>query len=375
MIPFHRPTLTGREQENLAAVLHTGDLAGGGRFTKACQAWLKERLGTPALLTQSCTSALELAALLTDLRPGDEVIMPSYTFVSTASAVVLRGATPVFVDIRPDTLNIDEAAIEAAIGPRTRAIWVVHYAGVCAEMRPILDLARSHGLSVVEDAAQAMGARYHDRSAGTMGDLGTLSFHATKNLTSGEGGALLLGDHALAPRAEILWEKGTNRSAFVRGEVDKYAWVDVGSSFLPSELTAAVLEAQLSGWADLQTWRMAGWRRYHEALLPLEAAEKLRRPTVPAHCTHNGHLYYILLPSESKRNAALDALRAAGIGASFHYVPLHTAPAGRRHGRTAGPLIHTEACANRLLRLPLWSAMPIEAQEKVLEILFRHLAA
>ncbi len=307
-----------------------------------------------------------MAALLLDVGPGDEVIMPSFTFVSTANAFVLRGATPVFVDVRPDTLNLDESLIEAAITPRTRAIVVVHYAGVSCEMEAILALARRHNLFVVEDAAQGLLSRYDDRPLGSIGHLAAISFHETKNVISGEGGALVINDAAFAERAEILWEKGTDRSRFARGEVDKYRWVDVGSSFLPGELMAAFLYAQLEHAMEITAARLALWQRYAEACAPLAAAG-IRGPVVPARCTHNAHLFYLLLPGRLNRRAALRLLNEAGVNAVSHYVPLHSAPAGLRFGRVAGSMAVTDDCAERLIRLPLWVGMTTADTDRAVE--------
>jgi dTDP-4-amino-4,6-dideoxygalactose transaminase len=295
-----------------------------------------------------------MAALLLDLEPGDEIIMPSFTFVSTANAFVLRGAVPVFVDIRADTLNLDENLIEAAITPRTRAICVVHYAGVACEMDRINAIAAEHGLAVIEDAAQGILSTYKDRPLGTLGALGALSFHETKNLIAGEGGALLVADPRFVERAEIIREKGTNRSQFFRGQVDKYTWVDVGSSYLPSEILAAFLAAQIEEAQTITERRLAIWQRYHEAFADLEAAGRLRRPIVPAHCRHNAHMYYLLLRDLDERTRFIGALRDAGIHPVFHYVPLHSAPAGRRFARAAGDLPVTTATSDSLVRLPLW---------------------
>jgi dTDP-4-amino-4,6-dideoxygalactose transaminase len=372
-IRFNLPHITGRELDYVREAIAAGRLAGDGPFTKRCGAWLERETGCArALLTHSGTGALEMAAILAGLEPGDEVIMPSFTFVSTANAVVLRGAVPVFVDVRPDTLNLDESLIEAAVTRRTRAILPVHYAGVGCEMDAILEVAARHGLVVIEDAAQGILAAYKGRPLGTIGHLGALSFHETKNVMAGEGGALLVNDPARAARAEIIWEKGTNRRQFFRGEVDKYTWVDVGSSFLPGEMTAAFLLAQLEGAADITARRMAVWEAYHEALAPLEAAGRLRRPVVPPHCTHNAHMYHLMMPDAATRDRALERLNGAGYKAVFHYVPLHGAPAGRRFGRVAGPLPHTEAAGERLLRLPLWVGLPlaaVEAMGRLLEAL------
>jgi dTDP-4-amino-4,6-dideoxygalactose transaminase len=357
-IDFNRPTVTGKELDYIREALEHHHISGDGIFTRRCHDWLRERMAAPgALLTHSCTAALEMAGLLCNLSPGDEVILPSYTFASTANAAVLRGAVPVFVDIRADTLCLDETLIEAAITPRTRAIFVMHYAGVACEMTAIMDIARRHGLQVVEDAAQAMLSRYHGRPLGSFGQLAAFSFHETKNLISGEGGALVINDPGLIERAEIIREKGTNRTKFFRGEVDKYTWVDVGSSYLPSDIIAAFLWAQFENAETLAQHRRAHWNRYHDGLASLEGAGRLRRPVIPEGCAHNAHLYYLLLPDAATRTALISWLKEAGIMAPFHYVPLHSAPAGRRYGRMAGPLPVTEDLADRLLRLPLWHDM------------------
>lgn len=354
-IPFNRPYMTGKELWNIAQAHAKGHLAGDGVFSRQCQQWLEDRTGTrKALLTNSCTAALEMAAILANIGPGDEVIMPSYTFVSTANAFALRGATPVFVDIRPDTLNMNEQIVETAITDRTRAIVPVHYAGVGCEMTTIMTIADAHRLIVVEDAAQGIMASYRSRALGSIGHLGALSFHETKNIISGEGGALLVNDSALTERAEIIWEKGTNRRKFFRGEVDKYTWVDIGSSFLPSELVAAFLMAQMDEADAITARRLQLWREYHEGFEELETSGLLRRPMVPPECKHNAHMYYILLPDRSIRDQLIRQLRAVDVHSVFHYVPLHSSPMGRRIGRTAGTLPVTENVAERLLRLPLW---------------------
>jgi len=354
-IPFNRPFVSGPELDNIRLAIDAGHLSGDGQFTARCSQWLAENTrATRALLTHSCTAALEMAALLADIGPDDEIIMPSYTFVSTANAFVLRGARPVFVDIRPDTLNLDESLIDAAITSRTKAIVPVHYAGVACEMDAIIETAMRHDLLVIEDAAQSVLSTYKGRPLGSFGDMGALSFHETKNVMSGEGGALLLRDERFVQRAEIIREKGTNRSAFFRGEVDKYTWIDVGSSYLPSELIAAFLWAQLERCEQLTNRRLAMWKRYHDAFADLEAEGLVRRPIVPPHCTHNAHMYYLILPSLEIRRRVLEQFSTAGIGAIFHYVPLHSAPAGRRYGRAFGSLPFTEAAGERLLRLPLW---------------------
>jgi dTDP-4-amino-4,6-dideoxygalactose transaminase len=354
-IPFNRPYMTGRELGYIARAHQNSMLAGDGPFTAACSQWLEQRTGArKALLTHSCTAALDMAAILAGIGPGDEVIMPSYTFVSTANAFVLRGGVPVFVDIRADTLNLDESLIEAAITPRTRAVVPVHYAGVACEMDAILELARRHDLLVIEDAAQGLMSDYRGRALGALGALGALSFHETKNVISGEGGALLVNDERLIARAEIVREKGTDRSRFFRGEVDKYTWVDIGSSFLPGEIVAAFLLAQMEDADSITARRLELWQRYHARFEPLERAGRLRRPLIPAACKHNAHLYYILLPSLELRTRLMARLKALSILSVFHYVPLHSSPAGRRFGRVSGSMRTTDDLSARLLRLPLW---------------------
>jgi dTDP-4-amino-4,6-dideoxygalactose transaminase len=373
-VPFNLPPVTGRELDYIGEVMRRREFSGNGLFTARCHEWLKARLRVPeALLTQSCTAALEMAAILAEIRPGDEVIMPSFTFVSTANAVVLRGGVPVFVDIRPDTLNIDEGLIEAAVTARTKAICVVHYAGVCAEMDPILEIAQRRQLIVVEDAAQALLSTYRGRPAGALGDLGCFSFHETKNVMSGEGGALTVTNPALADRAFVIWEKGTNRRAFKLGQVDKYTWIDCGSSFLPSELTAAVLYAQLEAAERFNSERRRIWDHYQSAFAEAERSELVRRPVAPTHCVHNGHLYYLLLRDQAARDDLIGRLEDDDIGAPFHYIPLHSAPAGRRYGRPYGSLEVTDRTSERLLRLPLHAGMPIEAADRVVERIYAHL--
>lgn len=374
VIPFNWPHMTGKELYYIAEAHFKGKLAGDGPFTKLCHNWLEQRTGShKALLTHSCTAALEMAALLLDIKAGDEIIMPSYTFVSTANAFVLRGGVPVFVDIRADTFNLDERLIEAAITPRTRAIAVVHYAGVACEMDTILEIARRHGLLVVEDAAQGVMSSYKGRALGSIGDLGAYSFHETKNVISGEGGALLVNDAALALRAEIIREKGTDRSRFFRGEVDKYTWQDVGSSFLPGELIAAFLWAQFEEADRITAARLASWKFYHQLLAPLEAKGLLRRPVIPDHCQHNAHMYYVLLAPGIDRQRLLDALKHDQIWSVFHYVPLHSSPAGLRYGRAHGKLRITNEQSERLLRLPLWVGLEESQQEKVVDALVQFL--
>jgi dTDP-4-amino-4,6-dideoxygalactose transaminase len=358
--------MTGKELYYIAEAKFGNMLAGDGPFTKRCHQWLEQRTGcSKALLTHSCTAALDMAALLLDIQAGDEIIMPSFTFVSTANAFVLRGGVPVFVDIREDTLNVDERLVEAAITPRTRAIVPVHYAGVACEMDFIMAIARRHGLKVVEDAAQGVMSSYKGRALGSIGDLGAYSFHETKNVISGEGGALLVNDPALAQRAEIIREKGTDRSRFFRGEVDKYTWQEVGSSFLPGELIAAFLWAQLEEAERINSDRLASWGRYHELLAPLEAEGVLRRPVVPKECQHNAHMYYIVLASEIDRQRVIDELKRAQINVVFHYVALHTSPAGRRYGRVHGALEITASASERLIRLPMWVGLQSAQQETI----------
>ncbi|WP_299479833.1 dTDP-4-amino-4,6-dideoxygalactose transaminase [uncultured Roseibium sp.] len=365
-IPFNWPHMTGKELYYIADAHFKGRLAGDGPFTKLCHAWIEQNSGcSKALLTHSCTAALEMAALLLDIEPGDEVIMPSYTFVSTANAFVLRGGVPVFVDIREDTLNLDERLLEAAITPRTRAIVPVHYAGVGCEMDAILSIARKHGLHVVEDAAQGVMASYKDRMLGSIGDLGTYSFHETKNVISGEGGALLVNDETLSVRAEIIREKGTDRSRFFRGEIDKYSWQEVGSSFLPGELIAAFLWAQLEEAQKITEQRLANWHYYHDLMEPLEASGILRRPIIPAECRHNAHMYYVLFAPDIDRQSVLETFKKNGIDSVFHYVPLHSAPAGMRYGRAHGNLEITNEYSERLVRLPFWTTITVEQQDEV----------
>lgn len=367
-IPFNRPYLTGKELSNIAQAHLQGQLAGDGAFTKKCQSWLERKGTARALLTHSCTAALEMAALLCDLRPGDEVIMPSYTFVSTANAFVLRGAIPIFVDIRSDTLNIDENLIKSAITSRTRAIVVVHYAGVACEMDTIMAIANQHGLIVIEDAAQGCLASYKGRPLGTIGDLGCLSFHETKNIISGEGGALLVNRHDLIDRAEIIREKGTNRSKFFRGEIDKYTWTDVGSSFLPGEIIAAFLWAQMESAHEITGRRLALWDRYNNALSGRSNA--LLTPTVPADCEHNGHIYYVITAASVDRNEILVQMKHQGVHGVFHYVPLHSSEFGLKAGRTpAGKLPVTDFVAERLIRLPMWVGLREQDQDRVIECL------
>jgi dTDP-4-amino-4,6-dideoxygalactose transaminase len=354
-IPFNYPYMTGKELWLISQAHHAGQLAGDGGFTKKCHEWFENYSGCyKALLTHSCTSALEMTAILANLQPGDEVIMPSYTFVSTANAFVLRGAVPVFVDIRPDTLNIDEKLVEAAITDRTKAIVPVHYAGVACEMNTLKEIGDRHQLLLIEDAAQGMMASYHNQPLGSIGHFGCLSFHETKNVISGEGGVLLINDEQFAERAEIIREKGTNRSQFFRGQVDKYTWVDIGSSYLPGEIIAAFLYAQLEEAEQITNLRLQAWNHYHELLEPLEKAGKLRRPIIPDHCTHNGHMYYLILEDLPTRTKLIAYLKERGINSVFHYVPLHSSPAGEKYARVNGDMNNTDSLSNRLLRLPLY---------------------
>jgi len=361
-IPFNKPYLTGNELQYIRKAHEKGHLSGDGAFTHKCHAWLENDTGCEkALLTHSCTAALEMAAMLANIGPGDEVIMPSFTFVSTANAFVLRGAVPVFVDIRPDTLNMDESRIEEAITVKTRAIVPVHYAGVACEMDAIMEIAHKHQLMVIEDAAQAVVSSYKGRPLGSIGHLATLSFHETKNISCGEGGALLVNLPELCERAEIIREKGTNRSRFFRGQVDKYSWVDIGSSYLPSELSAAFLWAQIKEVRHITRRRLDIWNAYHAAFEHLESQGKIRRPIVPEDCKHNAHMYYLLLPDPDGRTAFIKYLRKNDIQVVFHYIPLHSSPMGKKLGRVNGELSNTDELSNRLVRLPLW--LGLETQQ------------
>ena len=366
-IPFNKPFLTGRELQYISQAHANHHLSGDGPFTRRCNAWLEQAIGCrKALLTHSCTAALEMSAILADVGPGDEIVMPSFTFVSTANAFVLRGAIPVFVDVRDDTLNIDETKIEAAITPRTKAIVAVHYAGVACDMEAIGRIAERHGVLLIEDAAQALMAAYKGKPLGSFGALAAVSFHETKNIISGEGGALLINDARLVERAEVIREKGTDRSRFYRGEVDKYTWVDIGSSFLPGEVVAAFLWAQMEDAAAITERRRQIWRRYHEAFADLEKSGRVRRPVVPAEVTPNAHNYYLLVRDAAARRRFMASLMADGIHSVFHYVPLHDSPAGKKFGRCPAPLPVTVSVAERLVRLPLWIGLEAE-QDYVIE--------
>lgn len=356
MIQFNKPPYTGNEDQHVFAAMHEGKLCGDGHYTKLCQKWLEANTQCKkAFLTPSCTAALELTALLLDIQPGDEVIMPSYTFVSTANAFVLRGAKIVFVDIRPDTLNIDETKIEAAITEKTKVIVPVHYAGVACEMNTIMELAKQHQLFVIEDAAQGVMAFYEGRSLGSIGHMGCYSFHETKNYTSGgEGGALLINDESFIKRAEIIREKGTNRSQFLRGQVDKYTWHDLGSSLLPGELQAAYLYSQLMDAKPINEQRLTIWHHYHQGLAQLALDGKIDCPQIPEHCQHNAHMYYLKLSSLERRTQFIKSMKERGIQTPFHYVPLHSSPAGLKFGRFNGEDRFTSSESEKLVRLPLW---------------------
>jgi dTDP-4-amino-4,6-dideoxygalactose transaminase len=367
-IPFNRPFVSGRELEYLAQAIEARELAGGGEFTRRCQGWLQELTGSPlALLSHSATGALEAAAMLAGLGPGDEAIMPSFGYPTMATSVVRQGATPVFVDIDPATLNVDPARVEAAMGERTKAIFAVHYGGVASDMDRLGAIAAAGSATLIEDAAHCLLAEQDGRALGAIGDLGAISFHETKNVTSGEGGVLLVNDPALAERAQVIWDKGTNRARFLRGEVDRYTWVDVGSSFGAGELTAAFLLAQLEAAEEVTTRRRAIWERYHEAFAELESEGRVQRPATPAGSLHNGHVYYLVLPSAAARGAFIERLCKQGIAAVFHFVPLHSSPAGERFGRVEGSLEQTEDLGARLVRLPLFADLDEASQARVIE--------
>lgn len=365
-IPFNQPFIVGKELHYISQAVFEGHLAGDGAFTKKCHAWLEKRFGAKkVLLTHSCTAALEMSALLCEIEPGDEVIMPSYTFVSTANAFALRGARIRFVDIREDTLNIDESRIEEAVTDRTRAVVAVHYAGVAAEMDAILEIAARHGILVIEDAAQGVNATYKGRYLGTIGNLGTYSFHETKNFISGEGGALLVNDERFAERAEIIREKGTNRSKFFRGLVDKYTWVELGSSYLPSEIVAAFLFAQLEEAETITSVRWDVFRRYEKLFEPLVEAGHVRTPECPPECVHNAHMFCLILPSPDLRDGLIQHLKSKDIMAVFHYVPLHSSPMGQRIGYASGDLPVTRDLSARLVRLPCYFGLAAEDQVRI----------
>ena len=375
MITFNVPPCADKAMEYIEECVRNQKICGDGAYTKKCNRWIEERTGTTkCLLTTSCTHATELAALLADIRPGDEVIMPAYTFVSTADAFVLRGAVPVFVDIRPDTMNIDEKLIEAAITDKTRAIVPVHYAGVACEMDTIMDIAARHGLLVIEDAAQGILATYKGRALGSIGDFGCYSFHETKNYSMGEGGALLIRDEKYVEDAEIIREKGTNRSKFYRGQIDKYTWVNYGSSYLPSDMNAAYLYAQLEQADEINQARLACWNRYYERLTPLKEAGKLELPVVPEGCVHNAHMFYVKVKDITERTAFISFLAENGVHSVFHYIPLHTAPAGQKFGRFHGEDRYTTSESERLARLPMYYGLSLEQVDYICDVIYKFFA-
>lgn len=368
MISFNVPPFVGKEKEYVMQAIDSHKISGDGAFTKKCSEWLEKRTGSPrVLLTTSCTHATEMAAILSDIQPGDEVIMPSYTFVSTADAFVLRGAKVVFVDIRPDTMNIDETLIEDAITDKTKAIVPVHYAGVACEMDTIMDIAIRHNLCVIEDAAQGVMSTYKGRALGTIGDYGCFSFHETKNYSMGEGGALLIKNEDMIEEAEIIREKGTNRSKFFRGQIDKYTWVNAGSSYLPSELNAAYLYAELEVAEEINQNRKDSWNRYYQLLKPLAEQGRIELPYIPDECEHNGHMFYIKCKDLNERSALIAYLKEREIMAVFHYIPLHSAPAGRKFGRFSGEDRFTTKESERLLRLPMYYGLDEGSQTRVVK--------
>ncbi len=369
MIPFNVPPYVGTEEKYILDAIAKHKICGDGEYTKKCNAWLEDKTGAEkVLLTTSCTHATEMAALLCDIKPGDEVIMPSFTFVSTADAFVLRGAKAVFVDIRPDTMNIDEKKIDAAITKKTKAIVPVHYAGVSCEMDTIMDIARRHNLWVVEDAAQGVMSTYKGKALGTIGDFGCFSFHETKNYSMGEGGALLIKSPDMIEPAEIIREKGTNRAKYFRGQIDKYTWVEAGSSYLPSELNAAYLYGQLENADKIFEDRMSSWNKYYNELKVLEDDGKIELPTIPEGCEHNAHMFYIKCKDIDERTNLINYAKEQGVMMVFHYIPLHSAPAGKKYGRFSGEDIYTTKESERLLRLPLYYNLTSEDQNKVIEV-------
>ena len=372
-VDFNRPVPLGKELEYIKQAIRSDHISGDGAFTKKCSSFLEKELGVPrVLLTTSCTHALEMFALLLDIRPGDEVILPSFTFVSTVNAFVLRGARPVFLDIRPDTLNLDESLLEAKVTPQTKAIAVVHYAGVGCEMDTILDIARRHGLSVVEDNAHGLFGQYKGKYLGTFGVLAAQSFHETKNFTCGEGGALLVNDPGLIEHAEIIREKGTNRSRFFRGQVDKYTWVDVGSSYLPSDILAAFLYAQLEKRQEIQARRKIIWDSYYQGLKDWASSHEVKLPYVPAHCEQAYHMFYLLLPNLQLRQRLITHLRQRGVVSVFHYLPLHTSEMGQRFGSRPGDCPVTERVSDQLVRLPFYNSLTSEDQQYVIESILEY---
>ena len=374
-VPFNRPAVAGNELEYIQEAIKRGQLSGDGYFTKECHRWLEKEVGCKkALLTHSCTAALEMAAILADIQPGDEVIMPSYTFVSTANAFVLRGGIPVFVDIRPDTMNIDESLIETAITEKTRAIVPVHYAGVSCEMDTIMQLAKKYNLLVIEDAAQGIMSKYKGRPLGSMGHMAAFSFHETKNISCGEGGALLINDSLYIDRAEIIREKGTNRSKFFRGEVDKYTWVDIGSSYLPGEMNAAFLYAQMENASKITDRRLQIWDLYFKGLEPLAVENSVELPFIPDYCVHNAHMFYIKVKNQVERASLIKYLKAHKVNSVFHYIPLHSSEKGRSYLFKAGEKDYTNRESERLLRLPLYYDLGKEKAEKVVKLIFEYFA-
>ena len=372
MISFNVPPYTGKELDYISEAVASHKICGDGQFTKKCSAWLEEKTGSNrVLLTTSCTHATEMAAMLSNIQPGDEVIMPSYTFVSTADAFVLRGAKAVFVDIRPDTMNIDERLIEDAITEKTRAIVPVHYAGVACKMDKIMEIAQKHNLLVIEDAAQGVMSTYKGKALGTIGDFGCYSFHETKNYSMGEGGALLIKNKSDIEQAEIIREKGTNRSKFFRGQIDKYTWVDAGSSYLPSELNAAYLYAQLELADEINNNRLASWNRYYEELKKLKDEGLIELPVIPEDCVHNAHMFYIKNKDLNERTEFISYMKDNGVGCVFHYIPLHSAPAGVKYGRFNGEDKYTTRESERLARLPLYYNLMEEDQEKVIDTIYK----
>ncbi len=366
MIPFNVPTVTGNEIQYVREVLEGNKFSGDGPFNKRCEKWLEDNLGAhKAFLTPSCTASLEMAALLIDIKPGDEVIMPSYTFVSTANAFVLRGATCVFVDIRPDTLNIDENLVEDAITEKTRAIVVVHYAGVSCEMDTILSVARKYNIYVIEDAAQAILSKYKDQYCGTIGDIGCFSFHETKNIQCGEGGAILINREDLVEKAEIIREKGTNRTKFWKGEIDKYTWVNTGSSYLLSEVNAAFLLAQLEQSFEIISERVDRWNHYHKKLQEMSCDSSLQLPQLPKKCTHNGHIFFILNSDHGDRDSLISYMKDRGCMSVFHYIPLHSSPGGKRMGRFNGADSNTTSQSSSIVRLPLYHGVDVTTIDEV----------
>ncbi len=369
-IPFNKPFIVGQELYNIAQAVIGGHLSGDGKYSQLCHKWLEEKLGVPkALLTHSCTGALEISAMLTNMEPGDEVIMPSYSFVTTANAFVLRGAIPVFIDIRPDTLNIDENLIEQAITPKTKAIVTVHYAGIACEMDSITTISKNHNLTIIEDAAQALLATYKGKYLGSIGDIACTSFHETKNFISGEGGAILINNPALIERTKIIREKGTNRPQFFRKEVEKYTWVDIGSSFLPSELIGAFLWPQLENSEAILQKRLQLFSRYSTGLRSVTERKELRIPVIPEYCTSNAHMFYLITRNESERTKLLHFLNQNGVGAIFHYVPLHSSPAGKKYARTQGRMSITDEVSSRIVRLPLFYDMTSDMVDKIVDLI------